>query len=423
MSKDTLGVNPRDGLREAVEMTADEVISIASRLVSIPSENPPGDTRLIAEEIGGILDGIDGVEVEMVTSVPPIVNIVARLHGGRPGRRLVFNGHLDTFPVGERSHWDTDPFTPIEREGKLFGRGTSDMKGGVASAIYAMQVLSSWREHWAGELVLTFAGDEETMGRLGTQYLLDNVPHASGDAMICGDAGSPKVLRFGEKGMIWMDLIAHGRASHGAHVHMGNNAIDLLTNAMGRLASLRDYPVVTPSAAAEAMSAASHASEALSGKGEADVLRRVTVNFGTIEGGISTNLVAHHARAGIDIRVPLGVCVSELEARIAGLLNPLPGIEYRITNRYEPSYTDPDHEIIGVARATCEEILGESPVVNMRVGASDARLYRYHGVPSVVFGLTPHGLGAENEYIMVSELKSLGKIFALAAFDYLQPTG
>src|SRR5699024_1035772 len=120
-------------------------------------------------------------------------------------------------------------------DGKLYGRGVSDMKGGLACAIYAMKVLSQHRDSWSGELVLTFAGDEEVMGVRGTQYLLDNVPHAAGDAMICGDAGSPRVLRFGEKGLLWLDLEAFGKASHGAHVHLGENAIELLTGAMTQL--------------------------------------------------------------------------------------------------------------------------------------------------------------------------------------------
>ena len=76
--------------------------------------------------------------------------------------------------------------------------------------------------------MLTLAGDEERMGELGTQYLLDTVPEARGDAMICADIGSPTVPRIGEKGMIWLDVFADGRPAHGAHVHRGRSAIDLL---------------------------------------------------------------------------------------------------------------------------------------------------------------------------------------------------
>ncbi|TAM91005.1 MAG: M20 family peptidase [Candidimonas sp.] len=415
-------VNPRTALRAAIEDTAGDVVAIASRLVSAVSENPPGDTGAIAHAIVDVLRPVANVDVEVIESEAPVANVVARLNGRGPGRRLVFNGHLDTFPAGDRAQWESDPFTLAERHGKLYGRGISDMKGGVACAIYAMKTLAGWRNDWSGELVLTFAGDEESMGRLGTQYLLDHVPFAVGDAMVCGDAGSPRVLRFGEKGMVWMEVTAHGHASHGAHVHLGDNAIELLVEALRKLTSLRDMPVDTPNDASAAMQAAARVSEALSGKGESDVLRRVTVNVGTIEGGTSTNLVPDVARASLDIRIPLGVTVAQLEAEIAKLLTPMHGIDYRITNRYEPSYTDPDHEIITTTRDVCEEIIGERPVVNMRVGASDSRLYRYRGVPTVVCGLTPHAMGGANEHVMADELNALAKIFVLTAFDFLQRT-
>lgn len=410
----------RDALRETARRTADEVVSITSQLVAIPSENPPGDTRPIADIIAGMLRDIDGVQLELVESAPNIVSLLARLPAHQPGRRLVLNGHLDTFPAGPATQWQSDPFTATLRDGKLYGRGVSDMKGGLASSIYALKIMSAMRAHWCGELVLTFAGDEETMGRLGTDYLLDHVPHASGDAMLSGDAGSPQVLRFGEKGMLWMEVYAQGRASHGAHVHLGQNAIDRLIEALRRLTSLRDYPVVIPAAVDAAIDRACEVSESISGAGETEVLRKITVNIGTIQGGLSKNLVADNAHAGLDIRIPPGVELHALEAHIAELLAPLEGIEYQYTNRYEPSYTDPEHEIVSLASAACTEILGRTPVRNMRVGASDARLYRYRGIPSVVCGLTPYGLGSPNEYVQVEELSAMGQIFALTAFDYLR---
>ncbi|MER1966455.1 ArgE/DapE family deacylase [Castellaniella sp. GW247-6E4] len=410
----------RERLRATTQQTAEEVVSITSQLVAIPSESPPGDTRAIAEVIAGIIRGIDGAQVELITSEPHIVNVVARLQGHRPGRRLIFNGHLDTFPAGKAAQWQSDPFTATQREGFLYGRGVSDMKGGVATSIYAMKTLSAWRSHWRGELVLTLAGDEETMGRLGTDYLLDHVAHATGDAMISGDAGSPRVLRFGEKGMLWMEVHAHGQASHGAHVHLGCNAIDRLMAALQRLSSLRDYPVALPKAVDAAIEDARAVSESISGQGEAEVLRKITVNIGTIDGGTSKNLVADHAHAGLDIRIPPGVDLAKLEAHIASLLDPLEGIEYQYTNRYEPSYTDPEHEIVALTAAACAEVLGQASVLNMRVGASDSRLYRYRGIPSVVCGPTPYRLGAADEHVEVEELKALGRIFVLAAFDYLQ---
>src|SRR4029079_19435025 len=109
-----------------------------------------------------------------------------------------------------------------------YGRGVADMKGGIACSLLALQLMASCRDAWNGEIVMTLAGDEEAMRERGTAFLLDRVAHASGDAMICGDVGSPRVLRFGEKGFVWLDVEAAGKAAHGAHVHKGINAIERL---------------------------------------------------------------------------------------------------------------------------------------------------------------------------------------------------
>ncbi len=98
----------------------------------------------------------------------------------------------------------------VLKDGKLYGRGVSDMKGGLACSLLAAKLLAENRDAWSGEIVLTLAGDEENMGSLGTGYMMDHVPHARGDANICGDVGSPKVVRFGEKGLMWVEVEATG---------------------------------------------------------------------------------------------------------------------------------------------------------------------------------------------------------------------
>jgi acetylornithine deacetylase/succinyl-diaminopimelate desuccinylase-like protein len=113
------------------------------------------------------------------------------------------------------------------------------MKGGIACSIAALAALARHRDAWRGEAVLALAGDEESMGPLGTKWLLDHVPEARGDAVIIGDAGSPLVLRFGEKGFLWLEVEARGRAAHGAHVHLGENALDRLSEALDAIRALR----------------------------------------------------------------------------------------------------------------------------------------------------------------------------------------
>ena len=410
--------SPRAEFKRHLEERRGEASHMLLQLLAVPSENPPADSRAIAQTVGSLLQSAEGMDVELVTAKPPVTNVVAVLRGHAPGRRLVFNGHLDTFEIGDESLWSASPSGEL-KNGRVYGRGAADMKGGAAAQIPAARCLADVREHWRGELVLTLTGDEQSGGDYGTAYLLEHHPHASGDAMICADAGSPRVLRFGEKGTLWMTIEAEGVAGHGAHTHLTVSAIDRLVDAITAMRTLRDIPVTLPPKTAKAIAEAAAVSEELSGRGETQVLTSVTANFGTIEGGSRCNLAAERAHVTVDVRFPPGLTLSEMKDRIAALLEPLPGIAYRFDYGLEVNMTDPETEILKRLADAGEEIMGRRPVATMRVGSSDAALYRFKGIPSVICGLTPHNMGGVDEYVDVEELEMLGQIYALAAFDYL----
>jgi len=413
------GENVREVLAGEVERNLPRLIEMTQALVRVASPNPPSNTRAIAEATQGLLAAIPGIEVRSVEPEPGIVSLVARLRGKGKGRRLIFNGHLDTFPIGEEAGWTVPPLGGDLREGRLYGRGVSDMKGGLACSILAAALLAEQRQAWDGEVVLTLAGDEENMGSLGTGHLLETIPEARGDANICGDVGSPKVVRFGEKGLLWLDVEAKGTAAHGAHVHKGSNAIDRLRATLDRIKDLEQFPIDMPAAVKDAIAAAAPISEPLSGAGESDTLSRVTVNIGTIAGGVSPNLVPSEARAQCDIRLPVGTTTAAVLKKLNDVLRPLEGVTWRALRRFEPNFTDPNDEIVTRVRDVAAEVLGTPPAVNMRVGGSDSRWYRQHGVPTVVYGLTPFNMGGDDEHILVDELKAVAKVHTLAAFDFL----
>lgn len=406
-------------LMQKVEAAHDRLVATTQRLVAVASPNPPSDTAEIAAVAEALLREIPGIEIEAIEPEPRVRSLIARLSSGRPGRRLIFNGHLDTFPVLETLPWTVPPLGGVLKDGKLYGRGVSDMKGGIACSLLAASLLADHRDTWRGEIVLTLAADEENMGSLGTGYMMEHVPQARGDANICGDVGSPKIVRFGEKGLMWVEVEAAGEPAHGAHVHRGVNAIDRLRAALDRIKDLENVPFQAPAVVAEAITKASGISEALSGRGESQTLQRVTVNLGTIEGGTSPNLVPTHAIARADIRLPVGITTDILAARLDEWLAPLEGVSWRAIRRFEPSFTPPDHELIRRTASVAAEVLGSPPAVNMRVGGSDSRWYRKYGVPTVVLGLTPFNMGGADEYVMVDELVAVAKIHTLVAFDFL----
>lgn len=408
----------RHDLKDKLKQTSGQTSAILLRLLAIASENPPGDTTLLAQEVSTILQSVSGIDVELVTAVHPIANVAAVIHGHAPGRHLVFNGHLDTFEIGDSSGWSTSPYGEF-KDGRIYGRGAADMKGGLAAQIYAALRLAEIRNCWQGELSLILTGDEETAGPHGTQFLLETSKVANGDAMMCADAGSPNVLRFGEKGLVWLTIEASGKAGHGAHTHLTISAVDRLIAAISALRSITDMPVKADPRIVSAIDDGSSMSEIYSGQGETQTLKSITINFGTIKGGSTRNLVAEHAEVTADIRLRVGVCLNDVKSEIASLIGSLPGIKYRVDSETEATVTDPHHEIVTRTAAVCSEVLGQQPAATMRVGSSDAALYRARGIPSVVCGLTPHNMGGPDEHVLVAELKALGEIYTLAGFDYL----
>ena len=405
-------------LAARVESRTGELVELCRTLVRIDSTNPPGDTTAMVEAIEAVLDGRPGIEHRRVVGKAPAVNLVARVRGAGPGRRLVLNGHLDTFPIGE-ARWEHDPLGGDLVDGRIYGRGACDMKAGVAALVLAFVTLAEFREDWSGELVLTLVGDEETGGRWGTQYLLANVEEATGDAMLNADTGSPQVVRIGEKGNVWVELEATGVANHAAHVHLGRNAVDALIDALGAVRRLQDLTPSLPVAVERTIAEARAVSEAESGEGEAETLRRITVNTGRIEGGTGVNTIPDRARALCDIRIPPGVTVDRVRAELAAAVDPRPDVSWRILACTEPSWTDPGDDVVRAVRENAAAVTGRDVVVNLRAGFSDARFWRHAGVPSAVYGVGAHHMGGVDEHATVEDLQTVFAVHAFAAFDYL----
>ncbi|MDB5378568.1 MAG: putative vacuolar carboxypeptidase Cps1, partial [Rubritepida sp.] len=384
----------RSAFLAAVTARREGIVDATLRLIAAPSPNPPLDSRAAASVAAALIrEAVPGCPIEVIETGDDIVNLVAVLKGRAPGRRVVLSGHLDTYPVLEELSWTVDPLKGTVRDGRIYGRGACDMKGGIAASIATFATLAEHRAHWSGEVVLALSGDEESMGERGAKWLLENRPEVRGDATLIADVGSPDVLRFGEKGFLWFEMEAQGKPAHGAHVHLGENAIERLMGALQALSGLRELPFTAPPAITAAIAKAAPVSEVLAGAGESATLNAVTVNIGQIEGGISPNLIPATARARGDIRLPVGATCAQAEAFLHAALDPLPGIAWRIMRRIEPSFTDPEHELVRLAAAAAAEVRGKAPAVNMRVGGSDARLFRAAGLPTIVYGPTPFGMG------------------------------
>ncbi|MEL7608122.1 MAG: M20/M25/M40 family metallo-hydrolase [Bacillota bacterium] len=411
----------KEMLCNEVALRKEEMIKTCVETVRIPSETPPSDTIAMADYLYEVLRDVPGVSLSFHMKEEPVKNLVAVLKSGKPGKRLVFNGHIDTYPAGNHASWNESPWSGSIKDGFIYGRGSSDMKGGIACFITAFKVLAEHKDLWSGEIVLTLAGDEEAMGPRGTKYLLDSVPAAVGDAMICADVGAPTSLRFGQKGLLWFEIEAIGKPAHGAHLHKGESAINKLISALTRMdEEIPKLPFTMPAAIKEAILAGSAISEITAGPGETENLQKITVNIGTIKGGTSPNLVPEYAKAEGDIRIPAGATLMQIENKIKEIVADYQGLSYRVLRAFDANWSDVNHPLFSIAKENSELILQQPVVVTFRIGASDARLYRLEkGVPSINCGLTPYGLGGPNEHVSIDEMVNIAKIHTLIALDFL----
>lgn len=258
------------------------VVALAAELVRTPTVNPPGAESQLVTLLGDRLAQA-GFALDPIDHGDGRASLIATLGADRDRAPLILSGHLDTVPVGGVP-WQDDPFAGVIRDGRLYGRGTTDMKGGVAAMIIAAERIAAAAAgdlDLRGRLVLALSADEE-VGTLGAraQAVHPALPRAG--SLIVGE---PTGLRPGiaEKGALWIEVRFAGKAAHGAYAHEGASAIVGLLAAMPGIAA-----VVEP--------LPPHA-----------LLGPTTANIAMIGGGSAPNMVADRAWAKVDVRSAPGV--------------------------------------------------------------------------------------------------------------------
>jgi succinyl-diaminopimelate desuccinylase len=386
-----------------------DLVEMTQALVRLDSQTPPSDTRTTVDLAAGFFQHHPQIKLRRHESQAPVMNLVAELDGGLPGPRTILSGHIDTYPIGRIADWAFNPLGGEIKNGRLYGRGSADMKGAVAVLIAVMRDFAD-RATFNGSLVLALAGDEERMGELGTQWLIDNAPEIHGDGVLVADVGGPSAVRIGEKGMLWIDLHAKGRHAHAAHIYAGENAIDRLIAA---ITALRHIEELHPTPSIDVVSVISAASklEKADGPEAREVMTRVTMNVGTLQGGTSVNLVPAEARAGLDIRIPIGLTTSDVKAAVQKILENHRQVLWQVTRCYEPTWTDSSAALTKACLKGAARGLGRISWTDSRIGGSDARLWRRAGYPCVAIGLTASNLGAPDESCDVEELGELRRVY------------
>ena len=377
-----------------------ELVDLTIQLVQTPTENPPGNEKVAAQFLKPLLSKM-GFKIKTVLSPKGRWNLMAEKRWGRGGRKLIFNGHLDVVPAGNPSQWKYPPFQGKLCRGKIYGRGSSDMKSGIASFIHALSTIerSKIPLHQSA-VILHLVSDEESHGHQGMGFLTQR-EGIQGDAALVGEPTDLQPV-IAQKGALWLRILTIGKSAHGSRPHLGVNAIEKMMKLIERFNFIpleKEHPL----------------------------LRKPTLSIGTIQGGTKVNVVPDCCEIEVDRRMLPGEKKEEVLGEIKEILDSLqsqdPFFQYRMEeiDFAEPSEVDPEEEIVKMGVEAIQNVMGKKPMLRGFSGFTDSRFYINHcHIPTLIFG--PGGVDQSHttdESVEVEALVHAAHIYAMILIDYL----
>jgi len=375
---------------------------ICSDLVALKSENPPGDT---SGPIGYIKEFLDarGVQSDVICSTSGHCNLVTH---GKP-HPLMLCGHVDVVPALEDG-WTHPPYSGTVEGGYVWGRGSSDMKGGIAAILSACDTLLEQGESLPATLV--FVCDEETGGENGVRFLLEKNLLAPCDCLIAEPSPALHPC-IGQKGLCRLELRFTGTPGHGSlYPLVGVSAVMEAMHLLSYIHKLHEQEFPVSKQLQEIIRDSSQAFVEEFGMGTGtEILERITYNPGVIAGGEKVNIVAQHCNLDLELRIPWGCDIREL---VRGIRMHAPHVTVLKETMHEPSLTDPSCDFVSVVSREVGAVYGcpASPILQW--AASDARHLRAAGFRVIEYGpgdlSTLHGT---NERVAVAELEKAAEIY------------
>jgi succinyl-diaminopimelate desuccinylase len=410
-------MSDKEALLAAIEQERDLIIDFYRGFIRVKSPNPPGDTREAAGYISKFLTE-QALPFRTIAPMQEFPNLVASFDGSQPGRHLVLNGHIDVFPVDDVG-WTQDPWGGALVDGAIFGRGACDMKAGTTASIFTYRYLHRIRNKLKGKLTLTCVSDEETFGPWGARYLIEHFPEVRGDCLLNGEPSGTNVIRFGEKGPLWIAFTVRTVGAHGAYTHISPSSTKIAGQLIADLEQLTKIPSNVPHNIAKALEQASSEIDKAMGVGAAEILPKVTLNIGMMTGGLKVNMIPGECRVEADIRLPLGVDKETIMKEVNAIASRYPDVAIEEIGFNPPSYCDPYGEMVEILQKNVRDLRGVEPVPIVSLGATDARLWRYRNIPAYVYGPPPTGMGSFDERVTVSDFMHVVRTHVLSAYDYM----
>lgn len=408
----------------AIDAASDEAVAFTTDLIRVPTVNPPGEAyedcaRLIGDRLSSC-----GFEVEYFEALGrpehtrrhPRVNVVGTRDGRRRQPVVHLNGHFDVVPAGDG--WTVDPFGGEVRDGRIYGRGSCDMKAGIAAALFAVEGIRRAGIDLNGTVEISGTVDEESGGFAGVAWLAEHgrLSAARTDYVIIPEPLYVDRICIGHRGVYWFEVLTRGRIAHGSMPFLGTSAIDHMGRLLDRLH--RDYlptllgrttevPVIPPGA------------------------RHATLNINGIDGGqavagIQTPCVADSCRAVFDRRFLLEEGFDATKAEIVALLDAVaadvPDFRYELRDLMvvHPTRTPDGSPVVAALDRALHTVLGRSGGLVASPGTYDHKhVARIAGVPHcVAYGPGILDLAHQpDEYCGVDDLVAASKVIALALLD------
>ncbi|THF59777.1 acetylornithine deacetylase/succinyl-diaminopimelate desuccinylase family protein [Ollibium composti] len=369
-----------DQLLNAIDARTDDLVALTADLIRFPTVNPPGEAyRPCAEYVGERLKkrgfGIEYVRGEGSpgdTDRYPRINVVARFDGRSPGPCVHFNSHIDVVEAGEG--WSLDPFAGIVKDGRVYGRGACDMKGGLAASIVAVEAFMATYPDFPGSIEISGTVDEESGGFGGVAHLakLGYFSKPKVDHVIIPEPLNKERICLGHRGVWWAEIETKGEIAHGSMPFLGDNAVrhmgavlaafeEELFPALDRKQT--KMPVVPEGA------------------------RRSTMNINSIHGGQTEDFrpglpspnVPDWCRLTIDRRFLLEEKIGDVKSEVTSILDRLkrerPKFDYQIRDLMEvqPTMTERDAPVVKAVAQGIMEIFDREPDYVISPGTYDQK--------------------------------------------------
>jgi succinyl-diaminopimelate desuccinylase len=423
-----------DRVQRRIESRRDEHGALTCELVRFPTINPPGDAyRPCAEHLGARL-AKRGFDVEYVrahgapgdTDAHPRINVVARRRFG-PGPCVHFNGHLDVVEAGRG--WSVEPFAGVVKDGRVYGRGTCDMKGGLAAAVIAVESLLDEGLRLPGAIEISGTVDEESGGYGGVAYLARQGAFARVDHVIIPEPLNVDRVCIGHRGVWWAEIETKGRIAHGSMPFLGDSAIRHMGALLERferdlwpaLAARRTAMPVVPEGA-----------------------RQSTLNVNSVHGGqaepdradpnqgLPSPCVADSCRAVIDRRFLVEEPIEQVKGEVRDILEALvrerAGFRYELRDLFEvwPTMTDPQGAVVQAALDAVRTVVGREPQLICSPGTYDQKhIDRIAGLKEcIAYGPGILDLAHQpDEFVGIDDMVASAQVMARATHALLTRAG